>query len=235
MNAELIRMRKNKKLDIKITGGVKKISQDILSERIFSLNTNMVELFDINANPKSTISDYARNIVKSICLVLELFSEMDIYPDYFYDIYFRANEEFRDKASNGEVNGRGSLYEAPGFRANISSMMENGITNGNYRLNPNRVKNISDYYNEMVSFSRRYYLPCEVSTVEMCREMFSDIWTECNNCINYLGIRPYISDDVELLSRLLFEYVRFFAAVGINPEDYLNSEIENQSKLGKSK
>ena len=244
MNAELIRMRKKQNLKVQTDDELQKIENDYLSNRIIAQNTNMVKLMDLNNNPNATINDYLKNIVKAIYLVLQTFNDMGIYPDYFYDIYFKINEEFRNLASQGILNGRIDLYDTPGYEAKISYMMERGITTGNYKFNPTRVKDIGEYYNEMVDYCRRFYLPNEVMTIDMCREMSTSIWHECNKCINALGIKPYISDDVEYLSRLLFEYMKFFAAIGIkpkfelakcveNPEEYMNDH--NKTETGKSK
>ena len=39
-----------------------------------------------------------------------------------------------------------------------------------------------------------------------------------------------IYDDIEYLSRLLFEYMSFFVSMGIYPKDYLDAYIEEQEK-----
>lgn len=235
MNAELVKIRKNKELKIQANGEIKEINPDDILSRIYSLNNNMGQLFNNNSNPNMRIEDYIEKIVENIYIVLDTFSEMGIYPDYFYDIYFKVNEEYRNLASQGIVDGRVGLYKIPGFPAQISYMMENGLKNNNYLLNPKRIKSIGEYYNEMVEFLHKYYLPCEVTTVDMCREMFTDIHNSVDSCINNLNISSYISDDIEELSRLLFEYIRFFGAIGINPQKYLDEEIERQKDLGKSK
>ena len=235
MNIEMIRIRNNRGLSLQVDNEVKRINSHDLMDRIFDLNTSLDELSRINDDPNSEVDDYARNIAKSITLILDMFNEMGIYPDYFYDIYFRINNEYRDSQSKGEIKGGQSLYDVPGYGARISRMMENGIKANNYKLNPTGVKNIGDYYNEMIAFDYKHHLPCEITTVEMCREMFSEIKTECGNCINFLGMRPYISDDIENLVRVLFEYISFFAAIGINPKGYVDRELENMEVKGSSK
>ena len=38
-----------------------------------------------------------------------------------------------------------------------------------------------------------------------------------------------LSDDIECLCKLLLEYLKFFAAVGINPKEYLDNEINEKA------
>ena len=236
MNAELVRIRKNNESKIQTVGNISKINPNHLSNIIVSLNANMAYLYNINNNPNVSIDDYINKIISNIYIILEAFNEMDIYPDYFYNVFFMVNEEYRSLASQGRINGKEDLYNFSEFRGKISYMMEKGLQNGNYKLTSTRVRDIGEYYDEMVDFLHKYYLPCEVMTVEMCKEMFTYIYNDVNSCINNnLSNSPYISDDVECLSRLLFDYIQFFAAIGINPKEYLDKYIMEQKEVGKSK
>ena len=235
MNIEVIRIRNDRGDSIQVDGNIKRLDSNDLLDRVCNLNKSMDNFSNLNGNPEATIDDYAKHAAEIISLVLGMFSEMGIYPDYFYDIYFRINDDFRSLQSAGEVGGDKDLYDVPGYRFRISKLMENGVNNGNYKLNPTKVKGISDYYNKMVAFSQKHYMPCNVNTIEMCREMLLDIKTRCENCINSLGTSPYVSDDIEKLTIILFEVISFFAAIGVNPKEYLDVELEKLDEKHNSK
>ena len=236
MNAELSKIRKNKGLEENVNGNITKINPDNLLERIVNLNTNMSSLYSINHNPNAKIEDYIEKIINNIYLILDMFNDMGIYPDYFYDVIVKINIEYRNLVSDGKIRGNYSLYHVAGFPFKISKMIETGLSNRKYQINLTENKDISECFVEMVSFFQKYNLPYNVKTLEMCQQMFGDIYYNINNIINNtLNNSDYISDDIECLSRLLFEYISFFVAIGVNPKPYLDEYIEKQSELGKSK
>ena len=163
-----------------------------------------------------------------------MFNTIGVYPDYFYDIIVKVNGEYLALASKGKVDARKSLYSTVEFPAKISIKMENGLKKGNYQLNPTKIKDIGEYYNEMVDFLQKHHMPYEVTTVEMCQEMFDYIYPDVDPTINKIGTKVAVSDDIEYLCRLLYDYLLFFGAIGINPKQYLDNRI-NEMELGRSK
>ena len=236
MNKELIQIRKNMDLDIEINNEPIKIDPDILIEKIYALNTNMAYLYNANRNSSSTIDIYIEKIVKNIYLILDMFNDMGIYPDYFYDIIFKMNTEYRNLVRDGKIRGNYGLYEMVNFSAKISELIKEGLENKKYQIDEKNSKDISERFLEMISFFQRYNMKYNNNSIESCKEAFKDIYYNVTNIINNTLINSdYIFVDIECMARLLFEYLSFFAAIGVNPKTYLDNYIEKQRKVGKHK
>ena len=236
MNKELMQIRKNKDLDIEISAEPIKIDPDILIEKIYALNINMSYLYNASRNSSASIDMYIEKIVKNIYLILDMFNDMGIYPDYFYDIIFKMNIEYRNLVCDGKIRGNYGLYEMVNFSAKISRLIKEGLENKKYQFDEKKSKDISERFLEMISFFQKYNMKYNNNSIESCKEAFKDIYYNVINIINNtLTNSDYLFVDIECMARLLFEYLSFFATIGVDPKKYLDNYIEKQSKLGKHK
>ena len=236
MNAELMKIRKSRNLDEIISDKPIKIDPDILLDKIYGLNINMTYLYNINNSAEADINMYIEKITNNIYLILDLFNDMNIYPDYFYNIIVNINMEYRNLVSDGKIRGDYGLYETVNFSAKISKMIKEGLNNKNYLLNSSNIKDISEYFFEMIKFFQRYNMSYNNKTIDTCRLAFKDIYYNVTNIINNtLNNSDFIFVDIECLARLLFEYISFFVAIGVNPKEYLDELIDRQSLNTKSK
>ena len=233
MNAELKRIRQNKDLDEIIHGKPNKIDPDILTNKIYMLNTNMTDLYN-SSKLSDSVELYIEKFTENIYLVLEMFNDMGVYPDYFYDIIVKMNIVYRNLVMDGKIRGNYELYKIVDFSSKISQMIKEGLNDKRYQYNAAMSKDISEYYVEMISFFERFNLPYKNSTIEDYKRIFEDIYYNINNITNKTLNSDFIFLDIECLSRLLFEYISFFAAIGVNPKKYLDEYIEKE-KLPKTK
>ena len=236
MNAELMRIRKNRQLGELMDGNINKIDPDLLLEKIYKLNINMAYLYNINKNPQASIDEYINKIISNIYLILDMFNDMGVYPDYFYDIIVKMNIEYRNLVSDGKIRGNYGLYEMINFSAKISELIKEGLNNGKYQLDLTKSKDISECFVEMVSFFQRFGISYNNRTIEMCQSTFKDIYYNVNNIINNtLNNSDFLFVDIECMTRLLFEYLSFFAAIGVNPKLYLDEYIDREEKVQRKK
>ncbi len=236
MNAELMKMRKNRQLSELMDGNLTKINPNALLDRVYALNTNMTELYNINKNPDARIDVYVERIIDNIYLILDMFNDMGVYPDYFYNIIVKMNIEYRNLVSDGQIRGNYGLYQMVDFSAKIARLIKEGLGNGKYQIDISQSKDISECFLEMISFFEHFNMEYNVKTVEKCQEAFKDIYYNVNNIINNtLNNSDFIFEDIECMARLLFEYISFFAAIGINPKKYLDERIERENVSRKQK
>ena len=104
MNSEVFRIRQNKTMDNELYGNPSKIPEDILTKYQYNLNVNMTKIGTVKNDPHTSINVYIENFIQSIYLILEMFTEMNIYPDYFFDIVFKRNIDLKRVASESNVN-----------------------------------------------------------------------------------------------------------------------------------
>ena len=235
MNAELMKIRKNRNLDEVISDEPVKIDPDALLDKVYGLNINMTYLYNINNSPLADINMYIEKITNNIYLILDMFNDMNIYPDYFYNIIVKINMEYYNLISSGEIHDNYDLYEMVNFSAKISRMIKEGLNNKNYLISSNNTKDIGECFLEMIRFFQKYHMSYNNNSIEACKSAFKDIYYNTNNIINNtLNNSDFIFVDIECLARLLFEYISFFVVIGVNPKEYLDERI-NQEMVSKHK
>jgi hypothetical protein len=88
----------------------------------------------------------------------------------------------------------------------------------------------------MVSFFQSYGISYigtqsdEESIKKQCNKVFSEISFNHISTANNLLNSDFLFEDIEYLARLLFEYISFLTAIGINPKERLDAYIENKAK-----
>ena len=107
----------------------------------------------------------------------------------------------------------------------VNKMIEKGLNNGYYRIQAYPRKDISDAFLELSAFFEGFNIPHNTTNKSDINKIFGDIQNNVTNIMYRFYASDDIIDDVEYLSRLLFEYLSFFVAVGINPKEYLDEQI----------
>ena len=236
MNAELMTMRKKRNLSEVMDHDPVRLDPDDIIDRIYLLNTNMSHLYVINHKEGASIDTYIEELIKNIYLILDIFNDMGIYPDYFYNIIVKINMEYRNLVFDGKIRGNYGLYQMVDFSSKISKLIKEGLEKKEYQLDISKSKDIGECFLEMISFFERYNMTYNNHTVENCAAMFDDIYYNINNIINNtLSNSDFLFVDIECLTRILFEYISFFVAIGVNPKKYLDEYIENENTKGKKR
>lgn len=234
MNAELARIRELMGNDERFDYKPRPLNEDQRSVMAKDLNIIMYELYSSMANGSVDISTFAIKFARCIYLILMAFNEMGIYPDYFYNQIVRIWMQYRLKMdyANRLLKNYQKIKKSR-LPLIQSSEIKAGIVNKKYFYNPDGVLNVSKVYYDMIdsfdAFNISHYTPQSI-TKEQIAKAFSDIRFNCMNImtnpLNGDGVINMI-DDIELLSSLLFEYISFFAFLGIDPTDYLDLHIQS--------
>lgn len=234
MNAELAKIRELMGNDERFDYKPRPLKEDQRSVMAKDLNIIMYELYSSMANGSVDISTFAIKFARCIYFILMAFNEMGIYPDYFYNQIVEIWIQYRLKMDHANrLLKNYQEIKKSGLPLVQSSKIKAGIVNKKYLFNPDDVSNISKVYYDMIdsydAFDISHYTPQSI-TKEQIAKAFSDIRFNCMNImtnpLNGDGVINMI-DDIELLSSLLFEYISFFAFLGIDPTDYLDLHIQS--------
>jgi len=232
MNEEILKIRKLRGLSEDFDKKPDKIPDMIMSDKIYKLNTNMGELYLKALHDDIDVNDFIHKLVANIYIVLDIFNEMGVYPDYFYDAVVKMNKDYRSYVDNSNsLRGNYELFNNINLSSKITKTIRDGLMNGNYRIDSYPKKDLNDMFTEMISFLETCKIPFDINDRSQCKKAFSDIEYNHINIMASLSNSDYDFVDIECLSRLLFEYLSFFASVGINPKEYLDEYIEEQEKV----
>lgn len=116
-----------------------------------------------------------------------------------------------------------------------SKSIKEGIIQRCYCYTPDSVQDVSAAYYDMIDSFNAFCIPHSTSEKSLTQEEFKQaieyIRINCTNIVTHPlngDDRIDIIDDIELLSSLLFEYISFFAVVGVDPKDYIALYIPQQ-------
>ena len=234
MNAELARIRELMGNDERFDHKPRPLNENQRSVIIEALNIIMNELHSSIVNGSIDISTFAIKLARCIYLILMAFNEMGIYPDYFYNQIVRIWIQYRLKMNHAnKLLKNYQKIKKSGLPFIQSSEIKTGIVNKKCFYNPDGVLDVSKVYYDMIdsfdAFNISHYTPQSITNKQI-EKAFSDISSNCMNImtnpLNGDGVINMI-DDIELLSSLLFEYISFFAFLGIDPTDYLDLHIQS--------
>lgn len=224
MDRELLRIKKNN--DKNPSNRIKRINEDDMSNILRELNINITELYTMKLNDDIDIDKFASNFAKNIYIILEAFNEMGMFPDCFFDVIIKMNIKYKTFHDNSNrLRGDYKLFDKTGLSHQTDELIKEAIAKGLYRGNNSSQKDISDYYREVSEFFKKFNIPSNIKTNEACKAIFYDLWNNMTNITYRLYISEDLIDDIEYLSRLLFEYLCFFVGMGINPKEYLDAYI----------
>lgn len=227
MNAEVSRYRKVRNFKEIIDNEPQRIEFNLMTACIHKLNDNISKMYNLEYGYDIDINYFVEKFVDNIYLIIKMFSEMGVYPDYFFDAVIKMNVEYRKKANNNSLRGNYQLFNEIGLAAEVSRTIREGMEKGLYKVNESSQRDFNSYYFKIISFFRRFAIPYNINTKEQCKKTFDDICFNHQSIIARLENSDDIYDDIEYLLRLLFEYSSFFVSLGINPSKYLNSRIDD--------
>lgn len=227
-----------------------------LKSKCNEINNNMMHFLnylnnDVNTN--TIIGDYAKRMTDNIYLIFDVFKEMRICPDQFYNIIFKANDKYYTLISQGMRNKDESLYIDSTSSGEISDEIQEGLEayrKTSHKFNPTisqkiskeveeglRIylkptaeasKTVSEYYVQMINFMKIHNLPCGVvDDVNMCINAFDDFISsvDLSEIKDSFGVN-ITPKYIDVLCRLLFGCFQFMAAIGVNPEDVKKEEYK---------
>jgi hypothetical protein len=232
MNEEILKIRKLRGLSEKFDKKPSKLPDMLMSDKIYVLNNNMGELYLKVLHNDVNIDDFIEKLIANLYIVLDIFNEMRIYPDYFYDAVVKMNKDYRSYVDNSNsLRGNYELFNNINLSSKITKTIREGLEKGKYLIDSYPKKDLNDMFTEMISFLETYKIPFDINDKTQCKKAFSDIEYNHINIMDSLSNSDYDFVDIECLSRLLFEYISFFASVGINPKEFLDEYIEEQEKV----
>ena len=230
MNAEMSKMRLAKNYGERIERTPTRIKENRLEEVIKTLNSSLSDKSNVDVN------SYVGSLISNFYVILELFNEMGVYPDYFYDEYIKMRVEYKKILQNDDdrVSYRNENSIGVYLSARLSEAINNGLKNKYYRVQAYKKKDVNENFLELLAFFQAFNMSYNIDDKEKCDKMFKSIQYKQSYILEKLLNSDYLSDDIEHLSALLFEYMKFFVTMGIYPKQYLDDFIDSKS-LGKTK
>jgi hypothetical protein len=150
---------------------------------------------------------------------------MGIYPDYFYKEIVKMNIAYKKQVKDNTVRGRYHIFRSTNLSVETIEAIKAGLKNKDCYDKPSD-NDINDAYLEMIKFFRVFNIPYGITTEEHIINSFDDINYNIKAIMNQLTNSDDLFDDVECLSRLLFDYISFFVLIGINPKQDLDDYID---------
>ncbi len=239
MNAELSKIRRLRNDSVEFDYEPKRIEEKDLLEKIYEINSNFTAVYELQKKGDIDVETFVKKAIDNIYIVLTMFDEMGVYPDYFYDAVAKMNRDYRSAiGSSYESTLRGDyrLYQELSFSVKLSQRIREGLDNEFYKYEKYPQKDSNDAFLEMVSFFQSYGISYigtqsdEESIKKQCNKVFSEISFNHISTANNLLNSDFLFEDIEYLARLLFEYISFLTAIGINPKERLDAYIENKAK-----
>lgn len=235
MNNEISRMRKNRDESEAFSQKPERLDEKYMLDMVYQLNSNFSDIHSMNISGKIDTDEVAKKVTENIYIVLNMFDKMGVYPDYFYDEIFKTNVEYKNMSDKSVCSLRENfqLYKNYHISARVSKAMKNGLEKGYYHIQAYPKKDINDSFLEMVTFFEAFNIPYNINTPEQCKNTFNEINYNHVGIVTDLINSDYIFEDVEYLSRLLFEYMSFLVSLGIHPKEYLDNLIDENQDVKK--
>lgn len=236
MNLELSKIRKLSDKSEMFNHKPRRIEEKKLLEMIHEINSNFAEVYKLQVQGNIDVDTFVEKTIANIYIVLTMFDEMGIYPDYFYDTIVKMNVDYQKAVGTQGNNLRGNyrLYQELSFSSQLAKKIREGLKNGYYRFQAYPKKDINDAFLEMVAFFQSFgvsyisFKGDETSIKKQCNKIFGEISFNHINIVENLLNSDFLFEDVEYLARLLFEYICFLTAIGINPKERLDEYITQQ-------
>ncbi len=210
-----------------------RIDEKRIIDYVYELNNNTTTLFEIGQDNNFQIDDYVNVFSTNIYIVLQMLSEMGVYPDFFFDLVFRDCVE---KKKFGMENPKYDSYDIKRkyhSPYNMIMLIRKGINKGFHRDDLSKKNDITSNFNELVSFNKSCNIPIKYGDVEHCRKAYRKRVFELYGLTQNLGNSDFLETDIECLMRLMFEYLSFFADIGIDPTEYVNKLIDKEKERTK--
>ena len=229
MNAEISKIRKLRNLSDEFIYEPERIDKEIMTKKIYKLNSNMSELYFDQYRGNVKINDFINKFIENMYIVLDLFNEIGVYPDYFYQAIVDMNVKYKKIVNDNSVRGKYQVFRNTNLSVEAIETIKEGLKDQEKYASSSDY-NISDAYYDMIIFFKEFNIPYGINTDEHIISSFNDINYNITSIMNQLSNSDDLFDDVECLARLLFDYISFFVAIGINPKQDLDDYIENIEK-----
>ena len=231
MNAELSKIRLLKNKSEEMDSDTIKLEEGPLNKKILKLNYNITYLYNMIRKDCVDINEFINRLTENIYVVLTMFDEMGVYPDYFYDEIVKMNLNYKlNIDNNNRLQGNYRLFKQNELSSRIGELIKSGKEHGYGKISNYPGKDIENAYSNMIAFFDIFHIPHNIRTVEQCKEAFNEIKYNYQNIMQDLGNSDYDYEDIEYFSRLLFEFLSFFVSIGVNPKEYLDEYIEKHAK-----
>lgn len=231
MNTEMAKIRETMGLDEKINDDPKRLSGDELILRTRELNMNLTRLYFKDMKNEATLDDYVNAFIKNIYIVLEIFNEMNIYPDYFFDQTFLYNIEFQKFAKNNPELEKSQLKKLFYPGNNYYTKLREGVEKKYNKIQSMPSRDINDYFVELISFYQVFEFP--YNKPENVKEIFDYFKIDISNIMTDYINSDFLYEDIECLTKLLFSYLSFFVEIGVNPKEYFDKYVEEKKSTKK--
>ena len=227
MNAEISRIRKTRNNSEIFEHKPIRLDFDRVNDLTYQLNANFGELYMMVRSNDINIDEFVKRFTMNLYIVLNMFDEMGVYPDYFFDEIVKMNIEYKKLANDQSIRGNYQLFKNVNLSARVSEAIKKGLEKGYYRIQSYPKKDVNENFLEIVGFFESFNIPYNINTKEQCVKVFSALEHNHVSIIESFINDDDIVDDIEYLSRLLFEYMTFFVSMGIYPKEHLDKYIES--------
>ena len=218
-----------------------RIPERELLDYLHNMNSNMTKLDNMSRNADYDENEFIQVLIENIYSILKMFSDMNVYPGYFFRKVFEMNAKYYERKKDYD-NKENSIRVKSGMRGDyhffnktnlsawVAGEIRKGLNNGYHHVQAYPKTNISDAFLEILALFQKYDIPYKINSKEECRKAFSDIGINYSNISGLLLNSNTDYEDIEYMCRLLFEYISLFVAIGVNPKKYLDAYIEEQRK-----
>ena len=230
MDAEIFKIRKMRHLDEKMEDEAVRIDEEKMTETLIKLNSNMTALYHKQFIDDVDINEFIYRFIDNMYTILDLFNEMGVYPDYFYNVIIKMNIEYKKIVKDNTVRGEYRIFRSTNLSVEAIEAIKEALKEKYYCTKSDPLRDAGDLYYDMIRFFKIFNIPHGISTKEHIVSSFNDINYNISAIMNELTNSDDIFDEIECLTRLLFDYMSFFASIGVNPKPYLDNYIEEKEK-----
>lgn len=236
MDSEISKIRSLRGLDEEFSDEPRRIDDDEVEPMAKSLNYSLKGAYEVLIQETFDIEKFANKIVENIYIILDKFNEMGVYPDYFYNEIVKMEIGYESlKKNNKDEFDKKDKRDFNRVYISVIKELKNVLGNKTYSPNGNSEKNISDAYVDMTKFLNTFNKSCGIQTIEQCKKALSYIQRKQDGLTTEFFNSYDLSGDIECLAKLLFEYIKVLAAIGINPKKLLDECIEEKNQITKGK
>ena len=241
MNEEVLKIRKTLGYENK-SRDYHRIEGKEIVDYIYELNKNMASLCRTNYKEEYDEEQFINIIIKNIYTILKMFSDMNVFPGYFFRKVFEMNDKYYERKrdydagnnsvrQNAGIRGDYKFFNETNLSAWVSKEIEKGLNNGYHHVEAYPKSNISDAFTEILMLFQKYNFPYKITTSEEYRKSIEDISINYSNISTSFLNSDYVEEDIEFMCRLLFDYISLFVSLGVNPKRYLDEYIEKQANI----
>ena len=232
MNADLEKIRKIRNYNPIFDYKPERIKEEQMNHSLVILNSNFSDLYLLNQRNNIDIEVFINRITENVYIILNMFNKMGVYPDYFYDKIVEMNIKYHEKVKSNTLKGYYDLFDLTNLSTYYYEEIKKGMEKGYYRIQAYKKKGIDDNYRELIPFFQKFNIPYGIYSKEQCRKVFEELDLNHQRIMEKLSTSDDIVEDIECLSRLLFEYMTFYVSLGIDPKECLHEYIGTIEKIG---